>query len=97
MINSRKFDLRDKVESIILNRSPFRGVRVPIAEKKKIMLVDEVDVFFSKTYFGELYEALITLKSETINKLADYVWFHENNNINFKKLTKGKHFVNCIN
>lgn len=97
LLNSKKFNLRDKVESVILNRQPFRGNKgIGDIGRKKILLVDEVDVFFSEAYFGKLYSPVITLKSRRISKLADFVWHHENNNLTFKKITKSQEFVDCI-
>ena len=38
------------------------------------MLIDEVDVFFSKDFYGNVYTPSASLSDPTITNLLDYVW-----------------------
>ena len=39
-----------------------------------ILLIDEVDVFFNREYYGNSYNIATSLKDETISNLIDYIW-----------------------
>ena len=41
---------------------------------KTILLIDEVDVFFEKDFFGQLYRPAIRLYDQTIRDLLLLVW-----------------------
>lgn len=45
-----------------------------------ILLIDEADVFFNKEFYGQCYRPSITLRSESISKLLQYVWVQTRNN-----------------
>ena len=49
------------------------------------MLIDEVDVFFSKEFFGKQRCYVITLHSEEVEKLADFVWANKTT-IDYRKI-----------
>lgn len=46
------------------------------SDVKRVMIIDEVDVFFSKDFFGKLYSPATTIKSPEIEALANYIWNH---------------------
>ena len=50
----------------------------------RILLIDEVDVFFSKELFGNTYRALSNIKDETITQLIEYIWATRKDNMNLK-------------
>jgi hypothetical protein len=43
-------------------------------QRPKILLIDEVDVFFSKDFFGNTYNTLASLKCPQVSALTDYIW-----------------------
>jgi len=59
LYNSNKRDLRQDVKDILLNdkkcSETLSGTSRSHSPRKKILLVDEVDVFFSKEFFGQYY------------------------------------------
>ena len=42
--------------------------------KLRVLLIDEVDVFFSKDFFGNTYLPEATLKDQTVIALLDVIW-----------------------
>ena len=51
-----------------------------IQKNPTILLIDEADVFFNKEFYGQCYRPSITLRSENISKLLQYVWVQTRNN-----------------
>ena len=43
-------------------------------DRLKILLIDEVDVFFSSEFYGKLYNPVIGIADFTIEKLICYIW-----------------------
>jgi len=75
--SSKEFDLRKAIEGILLRNEKFGSgdfVRfwekvfkqvkesVGITSPSRILLIDEVDVFFNKEFFGKFYAPSITIK-----------------------------------
>jgi hypothetical protein len=42
--------------------------------KKRVILIDEVDVFFSKDFYNKVYVPVAQIKHEKVSKLLDYMW-----------------------
>jgi hypothetical protein len=55
--------------SMTMNPSGAKG-----GQKKRILLVDEVDVFFSRSFYGETYDAVEHLKIPEITELQKKAW-----------------------
>jgi hypothetical protein len=43
------------------------------------MLIDEVDVFFSKDFYGAQYRPQATISDSTVADLIDYIWSIKDN------------------
>jgi hypothetical protein len=43
-------------------------------KRPQLLLIDEVDVFFSKSFFGRDYTPTALIKHEKISALTDYIW-----------------------
>lgn len=41
---------------------------------KKILIIDEVDVFFEERYFGKLYRPAISLTNNNIKEVIQFIW-----------------------
>ncbi len=39
-----------------------------------MLLIDEIDVFFQKDFFGELYRPEISITSGEVKNLMNYIW-----------------------
>lgn len=43
-------------------------------KRPRILLIDEVDVFFGKDFYGELYNPIIHIHHQYIENLSNYIW-----------------------
>jgi hypothetical protein len=48
-------------------------------KRPNILLIDEVDVFFSKDFYGNTYSPSASLRDPTINELIKYIWSQRKN------------------
>uniref|UniRef100_A0A6B2KWF2 Uncharacterized protein n=1 Tax=Arcella intermedia TaxID=1963864 RepID=A0A6B2KWF2_9EUKA len=85
VLNS-KGDIRSLVRSVIQNE-PVKNSDVKGKKHEQILLIDEVDVFFHKDFYGNLYTPLACLSSPGICNLIEEVWKHRNN-ISFATIQK---------
>ncbi|CAG9315978.1 unnamed protein product [Blepharisma stoltei] len=68
-------DIRERVLDIISPRpNCSSNITDNTMKRPKILLIDEVDVFFSKSFYGNIYRPLAKLKHPTIKILTDYIW-----------------------
>lgn len=67
-------NLRDIISNIISDKhlSPLEGKKNEQSDKS-ILLVDEVDVFFSKD-FGKMYRAVVTIPNTTLEAIQKEIW-----------------------
>jgi len=40
----------------------------------QVLLIDEVDVFFSDSFFGNVYIPTAEIKHDAVSTLCDYIW-----------------------
>ena len=90
------FDLRFNVLDMICNSSNYvhpralpRQKHVTWDVKNTVLLVDEVDAFFDKRYFGRTRARTVKVKHECVSRILDQVWklyknhgFHTKDNDN---------------
>ena len=63
-------------------------------KKEKVLLIDEVDVFFSKDFYGALYNPSVLLKDPKISDLLKYIW-QERSTITYSKALNSPAFCAC--
>ncbi len=68
-------ELRDIVLNLILE-SPETIITVKreATPRPQVLLIDEVDVFFSDDFFGKVYQPQAQIKGPEISELTDYMW-----------------------
>jgi hypothetical protein len=77
---NKEGDVRKIVEDLILE-----GKLSNINEQKqaslrpRVLLIDEVDVFFSKDFYGNSYRPSLNLSDKTINDLISLIWKERKN------------------
>jgi hypothetical protein len=74
MINERG-DLRQLVSSMV--RDGGAGFSSEFHEppsRPKVLLMDEVDVFFKSDFYGQLYNLIASIRDAAIPALCDYIW-----------------------
>ena len=66
--------IREIVEQIISKNTDVSTQNRQPIKRVKILLIDEVDVFFSREFYGNLYTPSVSLRDPTIIALANYIW-----------------------
>ena len=66
-------DVRSLVRASI-NRIPLEDVTKKATDRRRILLIDEVDVFFSKDFYGNVYRPMASVTDKTISDLIGYIW-----------------------
>jgi len=57
-----------------------------IEKAEEILLIDEVDVFFSKEFYGELYSTEASIIDIKITELIMYIWNNQKDDLNMSKV-----------
>ena len=65
-----------------------------VARRPQFLLIDEVDVFFSKEFYGNIYRPLGKLIDPVITSFVKYVWAMKDNNDmgSFSAITKSQEY-----
>jgi hypothetical protein len=79
-ILNRNFEIREKVINLIKSNNDGSTKMLPLkATRPKVLLIDEVDVFFNKDFLGNLYVPSARLADITITNLLNFIWEHRKN------------------
>jgi len=52
--------------------------------RQRILLIDEVDTFFSKDFYGALYTPSVLVKSKEISDLIKFIWYNKGPELNLQ-------------
>ncbi|KAL4496498.1 hypothetical protein ABPG72_014728 [Tetrahymena utriculariae] len=88
-------DIREQISNFI----QFDKIQFKNASdlNKQVLLIDEVDVFFSKEFFGNNYDIVAPIQDETIEKLLDKIWSEKvKPNFSFKSISESDQFKQCL-
>ncbi|CAF3383520.1 unnamed protein product [Rotaria socialis] len=88
-------DVRQVVEQLISKDSNIAVENAKIIKRAKILLIDEVDVFFSRDFYGNIYTPAATLKDPTITSLVNYIWTQRNSKLNLNKINETQQYKDC--
>lgn len=97
-------DVRKRVEKLITEeeekKNEDKKEEKDVEDNKvrpKVLLVDEVDVFLHKDFYGNTYTPSAILKHKTINELAKYIWNESKikNKLNYWKIKESNEFKEC--
>lgn len=61
----------------------------------KALLIDEVDVFFSSSFYGNTYQPCLVVKDKCIQALIRYIWDERANEPTFPTITSSDQFKAC--
>jgi energy-coupling factor transporter ATP-binding protein EcfA2 len=65
--------------------------------KGRVLLIDEVDVFFSKDFYGSMYSPIARLKDDTIKVLTNLIWqYKDSSDLSFSFVKKGDEYRQCL-
>ncbi|KAL4505988.1 hypothetical protein ABPG72_013749 [Tetrahymena utriculariae] len=64
---------------------------------RQILLIDEVDVFFSKDFFGNNYDIIVPIQDTSVENLLDKIWSSRQElNLSFKSIQSTQEYQQCI-
>ncbi len=75
---NRQADVREMVIGLIKTNST-AALKSHKAIRERIIIIDEVDVFFSADFYGNFYRPLAELHDETVDNLLSYIWMNRSN------------------
>lgn len=74
---NREGDIREILKSLVM-KEEFQEKRPEIDlstnKRPQVLLIDEVDVFFSDDFYGRTYNPSAKVRHPAISKLTDYIW-----------------------
>ncbi|KAL4480832.1 hypothetical protein ABPG72_001701 [Tetrahymena utriculariae] len=73
------------------NKNTIKKIRNP-----RVLLVDEVDVFFQKDFYGNMYNPVARLQDENIQKLAELIWQSRKKQLFLKQIQQTSQYQQCI-
>lgn len=94
MINENG-DIRQLVEKLISNTKDENKNVNSKSKRPKILLIDEVDVFFSKDFYGNVYTPCASLKDATIISLVNLIWSQKKSDLNLRKVQHTSAYKAC--
>ena len=88
-------NIRQRVEEFIVNDSNHTAQAAQQKKRPKILLIDEVDVFFSRDFYGNVYTPSASLRDPTITALINLIWKERNSKLNLNKLELMNEYRAC--
>jgi len=92
IINERG-NVRDIVKELIINDSSTASLKEG-TRRPKILLIDEVDVFFNKDFYGGLYRPSTKILKPSVSILLDAIWAKKAS-LNYNKVKMMPEFKAC--
>jgi hypothetical protein len=90
-------DLRELARNIIVgnsNENLFKyGNKKP---RPPVLLIDEVDVFFSRDFYGKSHNPIFFLKDATISRLIEFLWKYRNSLNDLSVVKFSELYRNCV-
>ncbi|CAF4640605.1 unnamed protein product [Rotaria socialis] len=90
-------EIRQTVEQIISQNLGNIAIRSKANKRAKILLIDEVDIFFSQEFYGNLYTPVASLRDPTITALVYLIWNNRNSKMNINQVKDKPEYQACIN
>lgn len=72
LINQRG-ELRDVVTQLISTGNTTKAMTKTVT-RERIIIIDEVDVFFSTEFYGNFYRPLAEIRGDEVHQLVSYIW-----------------------
>ncbi|CAF3605157.1 unnamed protein product [Rotaria sp. Silwood1] len=94
-IINEKGDIRQVVEELILKDLNKAMQNNQEDQRAKILLIDEVDVFFSREFYGNVYTPSVKLRDSTISSLVDFIWKERKSTLSLTKIKNTDEYQNC--
>ena len=71
---------------------------VPHAPRPRILLIDEVDVFFQKDFYGSMYQPIAKVSDPSVSALLKYIYTNRDSrtHLNLKVIFSSEEFSKCV-
>ncbi|CAL6013590.1 Helicase-related_protein [Hexamita inflata] len=91
-------NIRETTRNLILNQ-PLQNNNVKNHNRERILLIDEVDVFFSKEFYGNVYKPMTQVCNHQIKTLINYIWQNRKNKaiLSSAKIRNTQEYQDCAN
>jgi hypothetical protein len=87
-------DIRNIVKNTLLHNKVDSNQTKKEVNRPRILLIDEVDVFFSKDFYGNSYNPVLLLNDESISSLVDKIW-EQRSNLSFSLIKNTPEYAKC--
>ncbi len=95
---NRNGNVRSRVENFILKNELDAVVetnKVNMASHR-VLLIDEVDVFFSKDFYGNKYNPSLNLMEESLSSMLRMIWNERGSDLTVYQIKETKEFRACV-
>ena len=89
-------DLRQIIQNLVLKNAKNVAIKSDLNTRPQILLIDEVDVFFSDSFFGKTYMPQAQIQGEEVEALTDYIWLNRKNDLTIEKVSKTDVYKNVL-
>ena len=91
-------DIRQIVEKLICNSSQLTTMRKKGKNTRaRILLIDEVDVFFSREFYGNIYTPSVSLQDPSITSLVNRIWTQRKSKLTLAQIKQTDEYRACCN
>ncbi|CAF4529650.1 unnamed protein product [Rotaria sp. Silwood2] len=88
-------DIRQVVEQLISTNTNHAMKHSREIERAKILLIDEVDVFFSREFYGNVYTPSASLQDSTITSLINLIWTKRKSKLKLNRVISTDEYKAC--
>ncbi|CAM4825739.1 unnamed protein product [Rotaria magnacalcarata] len=88
-------DIRQLVEKLISNSKYETRNMHSKNERLKILFIDEVDVFFSRDFYGNVYTPSASWKDTTLKSLVKFIWTHRSSDLSLSEIQSTPEYKAC--
>ncbi|CAF4273892.1 unnamed protein product [Rotaria magnacalcarata] len=88
-------DIRQLVEKLISNSKDETRNMHSKNKRLKILFIDEVDVFFSRDFYGNVYTPSASWKDTTLKSLVKFIWTHRSSDLSLSEIQSTPEYKAC--
>ncbi|ETN97269.1 hypothetical protein RFI_40262, partial [Reticulomyxa filosa] len=88
-------DVRKLVENLIIPDDEKKSIETPRVTRARVLLIDEVDVFFNKEFYGSCYSPAATLRHDAITRLISYIWENHESLSRLDDVKRSREYEEC--
>jgi hypothetical protein len=89
-------DIRSATKNFLLSSNTSTTSRPARRTEKRILLLDEVDVFFSPAFFGRTYNPATSYFSPDTKAILEYIWDHRQEGVDLTRIRSLPEYNNLV-